>query len=87
MVHTSSTMTTRGPFAAEAFDAASCAVSLFGLADQKSVKQGAPGCEMCAPGAGRGHIRDDGIGAHSEAADSFGIDLVGLQQFEDGVAG
>ena len=42
---------------------------------------------MRAPGAGRGDVGDDGIGAHGESADGFGVDVVLLQQFEHGVAG
>ncbi len=41
---------------------------------------------MRAPCAGRRHVGDDGVGAHGEAADGFCIDLVGFEQFEDGVA-
>ncbi len=42
---------------------------------------------MRAPGAGRGHVGDDRVGAHGEAADGFGVDAVCFKQFENGVAG
>jgi hypothetical protein len=42
---------------------------------------------MSAPGAGGGDVGDDGVGAHGEPADGFGVDVVGFEQLEDGVAG
>ena len=42
---------------------------------------------MRAPGAGGGDVGDDGIGAHGEAADGFGVDVICFKQFKDGVAG
>ena len=40
-----------------------------------------------APGAGGGDVGDDGIGAHGQAADSFRLDAVLFEQFENGVPG
>ena len=70
-------------FAAKALDAAAGSVGLFGLADEKAVEE--PGTRFGAgmgeraPCAGRGHVGDDGIGAHGEATDGFRVDLVGFE--------
>ena len=39
-----------------------------------------------APCAGRGDVGDDGISAHGETADSFGLDAFLLKEFEYGVS-
>ena len=39
------------------------------------------------PGAGGGHVGDDGVGAHGESADGFGFNFLLFQQLEDCVAG
>ena len=38
-------------------------------------------------GAGGGDVGDDGVGAEGEPADGFGLDVVGLKEFKDGMAG
>jgi hypothetical protein len=76
-----------GAFTAEAFDATAGAVSLFCFAHQEAVKKGRAGLGLGSPGAGCGDIGDDGVGTHGETADSFGLNAVLLEQFEDGVAG
>jgi hypothetical protein len=76
-----------GTFFAEAFDAAAGAVRLLRFANEEAVEQGAAGVLLCAPGAGRRDVGDDGIGAHGESTDSFGVDSVLFQQFQNGVAG
>ena len=87
VVQTSSTIDDARALLAKSFNAAAGAVGLLGLADQKAVEQGRAGMFLRAPGAGRGHIGDDGVGAHGESADGFGVDSVCFQQFENGVAG
>ncbi len=87
MVQTSSTMTPAGAFAAKALDAAAGAVGFFGLAHEEAVKQRRGGMRLRAPGARGRDIRNDGVGAHGEAADGFRVDLVGFKQLEDGMAG
>ena len=51
------------------------------------MEERAAGMLLSAPGAGGGYVGDDGIGTHGEAADSFGLDAVLIEQFEDGVSG
>src|SRR5271157_1880215 len=74
-------------FAAEAFDATAGAMGLFRFANQKTVKQWSAGLRLGAPGAGGGHIGNDGVGTHGETSDSLGIDAVLLKQLENRVAG
>ena len=62
-MQTSSTMTTRSSFFAEAFDALAGAVLLLGFADKEAVD--------FAAGYGDGY--DDGVGAHGQSADGFGF--------------
>jgi Pentapeptide repeats (8 copies) len=74
-------------FTEEAFNAATGAVGLFRLANQEAVQQRRAGMLLGAPGAGRGHIRHDGVGPHGQAAHSFGFDLVGFEKLKDGMPG
>ena len=74
-------------FTAETFDAAACAMRFLGLANQEAVKQRRVGMRLRAPGTGGRDIRDDRVSAHGEAADGFGFNLVGFEQFEDRVPG
>jgi hypothetical protein len=74
-------------FSAETLNAAASAVGLFRFADEEAVDQRGAGLGEGAGGAGRGHVRDDGIGAEGEAADGFDRDAVLGEQVEDGVAG
>jgi hypothetical protein len=74
-------------FTAEALDAAARAVSLLGLAHEEAMEQRRVRMRLRAPGAGRGHIRHDGISAHGQPTDGFGVDFVRLKQLKNGVAG
>jgi hypothetical protein len=70
-----------GAFAAETFNAATSAVSLFGFANEKAVKQRRGLIVLRAPGARGGYIGDDRIRAHCETTDSFGFNSVLLEEF------
>ena len=74
-------------FLEEAFDAAAGAVSLFGFADKKAMDQVRAVMLLRVPGAGGGHVGDDGIGAEGESADGCRFELLLTQQIEDGEAG
>ena len=76
-----------GTFATEAFNAAACAVSLFGFADQESMKQGRSWMIKRAPGAGSGDIAHDGVGAHGKSAYGIRCYAMLLKKFQHGVAG
>ena len=49
--------------------------------------RGAPCDLLRVPGAGRGDVGDDGVGAHGESADGRGLELVVVDEVEDGEAG
>jgi hypothetical protein len=74
-------------FSAEALDAAARSVSFLGFADKESMEQRRVGMRLRAPGARRGHVGHDRIGAHRQPTDCFGINLVCFKQLKNGVAG
>jgi len=62
-------------------------VRLFGFADQEAVEHLRLRLALldrldCAPSGGDCDRRDDGIRAHSESADGFGINMVFIQQLK-----
>jgi hypothetical protein len=80
----------------EAFDAAGCSMLFFGLAYEEAVDEATfargRGIRLRGPiegalGAGGGDVGDDGVSAHGEAADGFGLDVAGFEQFKNGVTG
>ncbi len=71
----------------EALNAASRAVRLFRLADEKAMQQGCGGVGLRAPGACRGNVAHDWVRAHGESAHGFRVDSVFLQKLKHGVAG
>ena len=87
VVQTSSTMTTERALFEEALDAAAGAVGLLGFADEEAVDEGRSVDFLRVPGAGRGDVRDDGVGAHGESADGRGLELVMVDEVEDGESG
>jgi len=76
-----------GARAAEALDAATGSVRLFGLANQKSVEQWSAGVGERAPSAGGGHVGDDGVRAQGEPANGLGLNSVLFKQFKDRMTG
>ncbi len=87
VVQTSSTMTTWRALLEEAFDAAAGAVGLLGFADEEAVDEGRCVDFLRVPGAGGGDVGDDGVGAHGESADGRWLELVVVDEVEDGEAG
>ncbi len=65
---------------AEAFDAAACAVGLFGLADEETVDIRCVGMLDMIPCAGRGNVGDQRVCAHRESADGCGAQIVFADQ-------
>lgn len=57
----------------KAFDAASGAVSLFGLADEESVHEMIVFMVQMMPGAGAGGVRNQRVGPHGQSADRLGL--------------
>src|SRR5271170_6872675 len=74
-------------FFEEAFDAAAGAVGLFGFADEEAVDERRRGHLLSVPGACRGDVGDEGVGAHGESTDGRGLELVVVDEVEDGEAG
>ena len=71
----------------KAFDLPACAVRLLRFAHEKAVDQTAFAGIAVVLRAGDGHRGDDGIGAEGEAADGVRIEMMLVQQIEDGDAG
>ena len=57
------------------------------LRTRKPWIRGAPWILLRVPGAGRGDVGDDGVGAHGESADGRGLELVVMDEVEDGESG
>jgi len=76
-----------GAFAAESFDAAPRAVSLFGFTNEEAVEEWSRWIRLRSPGACRCNVGDDGVSTHGEAAHSVRIDSFLIQQFENCVSG
>ncbi len=72
---------------AEAFDAAACAVGLFGLAHQKAMYQRSVGMLDMIPCAGRGNVGNERVCAHRESADGCGAQIVFADQIVEGQPG
>jgi len=73
--------------AAETFNAAGSAMLFFRFADEEAVELRRGWVGVRTPGAGRGHVGDDGIGAQGEAADGLGFYPLFIEKIEDGLAG
>ena len=70
-------------FTAETFNAAAGAVGLFGFAHKKAVDEWEFRMLLCPPGAGRGDVGDDGVGAHGETSDGVRLDVFFFQEIEN----
>ena len=87
VVQTSSTMTTGAPFSKKPSMRRPVPWAFSALRTRKPWMSGARGYLLRVPGAGRGDVGDDGVGAHGESADGCGLELVVVDEIEDREAG